>query len=219
MSMYTPAQKANLRKLNQELNAELAKLQTGQHTPARGGGSHATTPEVYLLLDTSYSMAGGKLAEAKKGAVSFQQKAAVSGYKTGLIHFQCEAELIVRPCRSAEKIRVGVARLQADGSTNLTEAFRLASSSFSPGKHKRIVVVLSDGCPNDPLSAKTEARSLQNKGVEIMVIPVEGAEMDFLKSIATIRGLEKAVQPRGIQQAMTATARLLPPPPPRRSIE
>src|SRR3954466_3901334 len=57
------------------------------------------TSKVLILIDTSGSMAGNKLQQAKSGAVDFARSAGVKGYATGLAVFADRAAIVCDPMK------------------------------------------------------------------------------------------------------------------------
>jgi len=79
-------------------------------------------PNVVLLIDTSGSMSGSKIQQAKAGAVDFARSAAKKGYATGLSIFADRGAVVIDPQPDAEILSRKIAKLDVGlvgGGTNL----------------------------------------------------------------------------------------------------
>src|SRR5262245_17648756 len=85
-----------------------------------GAAVASTVPSfAWLLMDCSTSMAGGKMDQAKRGALEFTQDAVKRGYKVGVIAFANAARRVCDFTMRADVLDRAVSPLVAEGSTNL----------------------------------------------------------------------------------------------------
>jgi len=134
--------------------------------------------EVLLLMDTSGSMAGDKILQAKNGASDFFKSASERGYSTGLAVFADRAAMVCDPTVENNAFEIKVAALRigiVGGGTDLAAGLDLA------GKFKTLtaVVVVTDGQPNSPKDALRAAAVLKQNGVEILCIGTDDADKPF----------------------------------------
>ncbi len=164
--------------------------------------------DVLLLIDTSGSMTGEKLSQAKNGAIDFSRSATRGGYATGLAVFADRAAMVCDPTvqsASFEKkvaaVRVGI----VGGGTNLAAGLDLA------GKFKNLsaVVVVTDGQPDSCEDALRSASVLKRKGVEILCIGTDDANKAFLDQLATRKGLALHVSAGNIRDSIGQATQLL----------
>jgi Mg-chelatase subunit ChlD len=187
---------------------------------AENGTETALTPwkahNVLLLIDTSGSMAGAKIEQAKAGAVDFAQSASLKGYATGLAIFADRAAMVSDPqpdakilARKLTKLDVGL----VGSTTNLTAGLALAEK-FSDLSALVIVtdgqMTGTDGLPADPQSILARAATLKSRGVDIICIGTDDADQKFLKSLATRGDLATHVPPHGVRSAISDASHLLP---------
>ncbi len=165
---------------------------------------------VYLLVDCSESMSGEKIIQAKQGALDFAQTAIGKGYLVGLIKFDDSAQLICEPTRKASLIATGIEKFMATGSTNLTEALRLASERLLKKKGYRAAVVATDGCPNDPNSVLEVAEEMKKDKIEVLAISTEDADQNFLSKLVSRKDLNLKVEKNEFRRGMDMIARKLP---------
>ncbi len=172
---------------------------------------------VLILLDTSGSMAGTKIEQAKAGAVDFAHSASLKGYATALAVFADRAAMVCDPQTNAKVLAHKIAKLNVGlvgGSTDFFSALTLASKF----KDLSAVVLVTDGqivCAEGTLPAYQsevleQATVLKSRGVEIICIGTDDADRSFLGTLATRESLAVHVPSQGIRSAISDASRLLP---------
>ncbi len=167
---------------------------------------------VYLVIDCSRSMAGYKLAEAKKGAVAFADDAFKNAYRIGLISFDTTATHISEPVRDAASLAAAVGRLRIGGSTNMAEALKMAHRRLKTLKGTRVIVIATDGQPDNPRDALKAGKAAKDDGIDIITIGTDDADQRFLERLATRKELSSKVAAEMFATAITSASNLLPPP-------
>jgi Mg-chelatase subunit ChlD len=192
---------------------QLITLNKDAKLALRSGDGNETVIErrasiVLLLLDTSGSMAGNKLTQAKSGAIDFVLFASAKGYATALAVFADRAAMVCDPvtdsarlARKLTKVDVGI----VGGSTDLAAGLMLAGK-FTDLK---AVVVVTDGASNDNTAALDAATTLKNRGVDIICIGTDDADRDFLALLATRTDLATYVSNQQLRSAITNASRML----------
>lgn len=144
--------------------------------------------DVLLLIDTSGSMTGNKISQAKSGAIDFSKSATQRGYATGLAVFADRAAMVCDPTvqdaifeKKVAAVRVGI----VGGGTDLAAGLDLASKF----KSLSAVVVVTDGQPNSCEAALRSAAVLKQRGIEILCIGTDDADKAFLDQLATRKEL------------------------------
>ena len=164
--------------------------------------------DVLILIDTSGSMAGGKLSQAKSGAIDFAKSATRGGYATGLAVFADRAAMVCDPTiqsagfeKKVSAVRVGI----VGGTTNLAAGLDLAGKIINLGA----VVIVTDGQPNSREDALGSAAKLKQKRVEILCIGTDDADRAFLDQLATRKELAIHVGAQDIRTSIGGAAQLL----------
>jgi Mg-chelatase subunit ChlD len=164
-----------------------------------------------MVVDCSTSMdEGRKMEQARAGAVEFARIALTKGYDIALVRFDTGSKVIVRRTKSITDIEAAVSELAADGTTNMASGLQKARSLFSNDDRHKSVVVVSDGQPNDPAAAMRNRNLLKESGVDVLTVATDGADVQFLKALATVQAFATVVASSDIRQGMMSAANLLP---------
>jgi molecular chaperone DnaK len=198
-----------IRKSNQSNWLQKLENVTGQPLKAKP----PMTRSVFFLLDCSGSMSSNnKLQFAKSGGIEYAMEANSKGYKIGLISFGNNAKKILDLQDNIENFKIQISNIEIDGSTNLTDAIRIAGEILSTNIGERIIFVVTDGFPDNSNSAISEAQLAAKSGIEIMTLGTDDADLNFLNSIATKKEFSKKVNRQDFQQGIKDMAKLLPTP-------
>ncbi len=168
--------------------------------------------KIYILLDCSGSMKRGKLEQAKIGIRDFVRDAIKKQYYIGLIKFGDKAQHLCEPTNSIETLQKMTASIRAGGSTNLTDAIKLAYLRLKDFTGLKVMVIATDGMPDNVKTSLVSANNAKASGIEIITIGTDDADLDFLKMLASATELGKKVSNETWAQAIYETSRLLPGP-------
>ena len=149
--------------------------------------------EVILAVDLSGSMSGEPLAKAQQAMIDFVDQMDPAYVKVGLLSFADSSKLNTRPINNYAKVKHEIKSIAVGdvGIGNSTEPFTVSldtfkKSLFSKNEDKvRYIVVLTDGCWNNPGYAIQQAAACHRDGVEVMALGFGGADYAFLKNIAS----------------------------------
>ena len=174
-----------------------------ESTVLRGGS-------VYLVIDCSSSMAGGKIAQAKKGAMDFAEQALAKRYAIGMISFASAATHICEPREEASHVQRHLPRLEADGSTNMARAIELATVKLSGRQVPLAMVVITDGMPDHEGAALDAAQDAKKLGIDIITVGTDDADRRFLRKLASRDDLAVVVKSEQLGKGITSAAGMLP---------
>lgn len=170
----------------------------------------AEASNVYLLIDCSGSMSGGKLDQAKGGAIGFAEQARTKGYRVGIIAFADTATHVCEPQEEIRLIQSYVQRLDTDGGTDMAAGITLATAKLSDKPGNKAVVIVTDGVPNDRNATLEAAKNAQAQGIDIITIGTDGADSEFLKKVASRNDLSVMVRSADLEEGIASTTKLLP---------
>jgi Mg-chelatase subunit ChlD len=151
------------------------------------GLAHA---DVVLLIDTSDSMAGEKLAQAKAAAEEFVGLLDLPNDQAAVAGFNATVQLASPLTGSRPGLVAALGRLTSARGTQIDRALRAAVNELRSARHRRdnraVVVLLSDGYHNgDPRAVVAVADEARAAGMTVFAIGL-GQEYDggLLRAIA-----------------------------------
>lgn len=177
--------------LNQLIEVEAFDLTHGRPLPVRSlpgepnlAALQPLPMDVALLLDCSGSMAGWPIEEAKRAALIFIENFSHPQGRIALITFPGGVRHTLETRR--EYLPAEVKKITAIGGTPMTEALEQAREKvLGVSTAERVIVLLTDGQPDDPGSAAMAAEKAAGAGIRLITIGVTGADKAFLRRIAS----------------------------------
>jgi molecular chaperone DnaK len=141
---------------------------------------------VALAIDVSTSMNEPKLREAKDACISFidELEDAGLGERVSVVSFASAAKTVVRIGEHPARARQAVERLSSGGSTDMAGGLRMAGDHLS-AEGRRVIVLLTDGEPNDRNGTLVARSRLVSQDVELITRGVSGANAAFLAELST----------------------------------
>ena len=165
---------------------------------------------VYVVLDCSGSMAGGKLDQIKLGVLDFGKEAIKKQYLVGLIRLETHPEQVCEPTKDASRLEAAMKSIEASGSTNMAGAVRMAHDQLKAFKGTRVIVVATDGRPDSVDDSLREGESAKQDGIEIITIGTGDAVLDFLNQLASRSDMSTKVSRDSFGKAVSSAHALLP---------
>ena len=140
---------------------------------------------IFLMIDVSASMAGEPLLEAQRAAREFLDKCDFTRTEVGLISFSDEVLVQAEATDNARKVRAAIDRLEPEGTTDLASALEIARTRLNRLDRLRYFVILTDGYPDAPEAAVSEAVKARSEGIEIVAIGTGDADSHYLSRLAS----------------------------------
>lgn len=139
-----------------------------------------------LLLDTSGSMEGVPMREAKKACYALVNEIIdLSVHRLGLIPFDNHARLSYPLGNNRNDLCNRIKIMSADGGTYMLPAFREAEKALNNSSNNKVIIMVSDGQPFDPNETLFKAKALENRGTKIIAIGVgNNINKSFLRDLA-----------------------------------
>jgi Mg-chelatase subunit ChlD len=148
--------------------------------------------DIALVLDTSSSMTGQKLADAKEAALLFVEMIDLEPGRsqTAVVRFDREADVVRELTRARALIGAAIRSLQVRSGTHIDKGLRTALGELRSSRHlernEQVMILLTDGVhtgtPGEQLRAAAE---VQDAGVRLYTIGL-GPDVDeaALKTMA-----------------------------------
>lgn len=174
------------------------------------GGEIAALGYVYLVIDCSASMAGDKIEQARQGALDFAREAFSRSYAVGLIQFDTTPFHICEPQQSMTELMRHVYTLSIGKLTNMAGGIQMAADRLLHKAGARVIVLVTDGYPDNPDLAVQEAERAKSDGIDIITIGTDDADRLLLGRIATRTDLSQMVTPDRLSIGIAGAAKMLP---------
>ena len=139
---------------------------------------------VYLVIDTSGSMEGRPLEEAKKAAERFVCECDLTSTSIGLISFSSDVHVRLPATQHEGKLHQAISGLHAGGGTS-GNSFNYVYDLLREAPGIRYAIVLTDGQWSNQDRAIHKARQCHQAEIEIIAIGFGQADHRFLEQIAS----------------------------------
>ena len=175
-----------------KIDLEGVKATVGGETVEVEAAAASATTEVertsILAIDTSNSMSGTRIAEAKKAAAAYLE-AVPANVKVGVVTFDDSVKVVVPPGIDRDAARDAIAGLRLTLHTALYDGVLGALKAAGPGGEKagqRKILVLSDGKDTTATSLEEVVKAIKGSGATVDVVSLQqGDEANQpLRSIA-----------------------------------
>ncbi|MGI9621991.1 MAG: VWA domain-containing protein [Acidimicrobiales bacterium] len=163
------------------------------------------TLEVVVVIDTSGSMSGEPIDNAKTAAKSFVDQLD-DETRVAVVGFGATASVSADLDSSRAEVDAAIDGLQAGGETALYDGLVLASSQFQDPEARRFVVVLSDG--TDTVSSSTlddTSQAFMTQEISLYAITLQSEDADFSGLQTLARGVNGQVVSAADAESLRAT--------------
>ena len=154
-----------------------------------GGGGSLRGYTISLLFDTSYSMIGDKMEDAKSALHKFIDSIDMNQNELALVSFGDGVQLKDGFGGNKSNLKAEVDACQPGGATPLLKALEKSYDNFLAGKSKPVVVLATDGVPTDATKdvILEYGHVLKNENdVWIMSVGIgRNVDTKFLKKLST----------------------------------
>lgn len=136
---------------------EIEKVKTTNDQPESQNKSRNASSKPYfaerdvvLVLDASGSMNGTPLMETKKAATKFVDTVLEQSANIGIVKYDDQAEVVSNFSTDGNVLKSAINNLGTGGATDIEDGLSKAESMLSSSSgNKKIIVLMSDGEPND----------------------------------------------------------------------
>ena len=143
------------------------RLSTGSVVAAKT--AQVQSPTVLVVVDTSGSMAGQPMVDARQAISSFAAQAPAD-VRLGLSSFSTSPRLLVPPTLSRPSLLGAVTSLQAQGETSLYDAVIAGVASLGRAGDRRLVVLSDGGDTRSKASLQAALEATKASGVAVDAI-------------------------------------------------
>lgn len=139
---------------------------------------------IVLLIDSSGSMDGVKLAEVKTAATSFVERQTGKQDNLAIVSFSDGSQVVAGLGSDKNTLIQGINGLIANGGTNMASGIDTASAELQSAPQKsRNILLFTDGVPSSLPAASTSALSARLQGITVVAVGAGGADVSALGQI------------------------------------
>lgn len=164
---------------------------------------------ICTLLDTSGSMSGDPISQAKRGLQDFARQAIAGGFHIGIVAFDDDCRDVVCSTNEIQVLADSLSRVQTGGGTLMAPPLRLAIQRLSQEKGERVIFLVTDGQAADADETLRQAIIAKAAGIDVMTLGTEGADHNFLSKLSTRSDLARKTTTASLQTGISQAARLL----------
>ncbi len=107
--------------------------------------------DIMMVMDTSGSMSGSKIRDAKAGVKALVAKLpSNANARAGLVGFGTHAYIAADMTQTMSKVTEASDKLRASGGTNLAEGITTGSSKIAADNRTHVMLIMTDGIANLP---------------------------------------------------------------------
>ncbi|MBR6713549.1 MAG: Hsp70 family protein [Selenomonadaceae bacterium] len=178
---------------NQRLTVTALDTQTGDsETKAIKSGQKVeqkkeSPVDLMLLLDISGSISSSDLSQAKSASLRLvNEMIDLSVHRMGIISFDSYAHLLCHLTHDKNQLKQVIDNVRyTGGSTDMVDAFRKSENELRSSVNEKIVLMMTDGYPDNREMTLEITRKLTRQGFQIYAIGVgRGTDPSFLKQMA-----------------------------------
>ena len=130
-------------------------------------------------------MYGSRINEAKNACINLiQETLDLNIHRLGIITFGSRVQMISNLTQNKDKLIAAVKNVISNGSTNMSDAIKLAYDSYDNNKSNKAIILITDGQPDNYELTHYIANKAKSHGVSIATIGVHDADETFLRRIS-----------------------------------
>jgi len=173
------------------------------------GNSQLGPRSICLVIDSSGSMKGSKLAEVQSAARNFVTRQDLTRNRVGVVQFASDAKLAVAITSDRGQAESAIDQMHAGGSTAMNLGLEVAEEALSTASSPRHILLFTDGKATWPSLALSAARRIRHRGIQIVAIGTGDADCGFLTQVTGNPGLVLWAASGQFEDAFRAAERLI----------
>ena len=144
--------------------------------------SGAEPVDMVLMLDSSGSMMGSDIAQAKAACEKLiTEMIDLSVHRMALMNFDSYSYMLCHLTNDKDALTKKLSKIEATGSTEMVGAFRAAYNELANSTRRKIALMVTDGYPDYAEETVSYVNSLRKKDLTIIAIGVgKGFNKSFL---------------------------------------
>lgn len=171
--------------------------------------SAPTSTSICLVLDSSGSMAGGKLSEMKAAASGFVNRRNLSADEIAVVGFDNQASVQASLSSQADKLQAAILGIVDGGSTNMSAGIDAGAMQLTLASLPKSILLFTDGQPDSPSDTLRSAALCRDSGITIVVVATGDADVGFLEQVTGDPKLVFSAQSGGFDAAFKQAERAI----------
>lgn len=178
---YTDDQRLSVTVIDSQ-NPENIKAAFIDKSAKRSPKINSSPMDMVLMIDSSGSMFGADIIQAKRACEKLiDEMIDLSVHRLALVAFESNAHVVCNLTNDTELLRQGLAKIEADGGTDMVKAFEAADNELTGSTRRKIALMVTDGYPDEHKKTISFVNSLREKGLTIIAVGVgQTFNKDFL---------------------------------------
>jgi len=173
------------------------------------GNSQLGPRSICLVIDSSGSMKGSKLAEVQVAARNFVERQDVTRNRVGVVQFSSDAKLAVAITSDRGHVESAIDQMHSGGSTAMNLGLEVAEEALSTASSPRHILLFTDGKATWQSLALSAARRIRHRGIQIVAIGTGDADCGFLTQVTGNPSLVLWAAAGQFEDAFRAAERLI----------
>ena len=146
--------------------------------------------DIALLIDVSGSMDGRRIQEANNACAKLiNELLDFNSHKLSITIFGDNTEVVTPLSNDKNHLLSVRSNIDLKSSlgygTNMSEGISVATNTLNGATNKKVLIMITDGCPNSNVAARDAANNAKNTGIDFYAIGVEQADANFLRGITS----------------------------------
>lgn len=169
---------------------------------------HVEPVDFELLVDTSGSMSGMPIRQAKQASIQLIKEIIdLNVHRLGIIGFGQKVTECSPLTQDRNRLIMDIDSLDTFGGTRMADAISMGIKVLSGSKRRRVLMIVTDGAPNNRTATSRAAQSAVENGIDIITIAAgSGADQDYLATLASQKDYSFSIQNMSQLSEMFETA-------------
>lgn len=146
---------------------------------------HIEPVDFVLLIDTSGSMRGRELEQAKYASIKLiKEMIDLDTHRLAVVGFGDKVSVMNSLSHNSNELVLSVDKLEAFGGTYMGNAIHTGKDILSKSRNKKVIMIVTDGSPNSKSHTSKAAEKAIKEGIDIITIAVgNGADKNYLSTL------------------------------------
>ena len=148
-----------------------------------------TGVDIAIVIDTSGSMAGDPLEDAKTAAQACVEDMDTDLQQIAVVSYNSDAQTVVEKTSSRESLTYGISQMTSGGDTNISSGILEGLDAISGGNAgSKALILMTDGQDGDTQAIDEATARANREGISVYTVGLGDVNEEYLKNIAEQTG-------------------------------